>query len=134
MAAAQVPNTMVASDDSMSDLSHSIEDSEPAASICSSSSSDDAAESSSLAEEAMAEPAIKLATGLPSKVEPAPKLNQQPARRSFVKRDPEEMESALELKMKEVDNSCHSAIGLYQGWISKHYLRYYQISFKHPDS
>ncbi|XP_058242621.1 protein cordon-bleu isoform X16 [Hemibagrus wyckioides] len=110
VAAAQVPNTMAASDDSMSDLSHSIEDSEPAASICSSSSSDDAAESSSLAEETMAEPAIELATGLPSKVEPVPKLNQQPARRSFVKRDPEEMESALELKMEEVDNSRHSAI------------------------
>ncbi|KAK3571800.1 hypothetical protein QTP86_018677 [Hemibagrus guttatus] len=110
VAAAQVPNTAAASDDSMSDLSHSIEDSEPAASISSSSSSDDAAESSSLAEETMAEPAVELATGLTSKVEPVPKLNQQPARRSFVKREPEETKSALELKMEEVDSSRHSAI------------------------
>lgn len=97
----------------MSDLSHSIEDSEPAASICSSSSSDDAAESSSMAEETMAEPAVELASGLASKVEQVPELNNQPARRSFVKREPEEAESALELKMEEVDNSRHSAIGLY---------------------
>lgn len=98
----------------MSDLSHSIEDSEPAASICSSSSSDAAAESSSLAEETTAEPAIKFSSGLTSKVEPVPELNQQPARRGFVKREPEETESALELKMDEVDNNRHSAIGLLQ--------------------
>ncbi|KAB5586603.1 hypothetical protein PHYPO_G00003590 [Pangasianodon hypophthalmus] len=72
----------------------------------SSSSSDDAAESSSLAEETMAEPAIELT----SKVEPVPEPNQQPARRSFVKREPEETESALELKMEEVENSRQSAI------------------------
>lgn len=101
-----------ACDDSMSDLSHSIEDSEPAASICSSSSSDDAAESSSLAEEIMPEPAIESARGSTSKVEPVPELNQKPAR-SFVRREPEETESALELKMEEVDNNRHSAIGLY---------------------
>ncbi|MCI4374231.1 hypothetical protein PGIGA_G00003930 [Pangasianodon gigas] len=106
VAAAQVPSATAASEDSMSDLSHSIEDSEPAASTCSSSSSDDAAESSSLAEETMAEPAIELT----SKVEPVPEPNQQPARRSFVKREPEETESALELKMEEVDNNRHSAI------------------------
>ncbi|XP_053096693.1 protein cordon-bleu isoform X4 [Pangasianodon hypophthalmus] len=106
VAAAQVPSATAASEDSMSDLSHSIEDSEPAASTCSSSSSDDAAESSSLAEEAMAEPAIELT----SKVEPVPEPNQQPARRSFVKREPEETESALELKMEEVENSRQSAI------------------------
>ncbi|MCJ8728368.1 hypothetical protein PDJAM_G00003710 [Pangasius djambal] len=106
MAAAELPSTTVVSEDSMSDLSHSIEDSEPAASTCSSSSSDDAAESSSLAEESMAELAIELT----SKVEPVPELNQQPAYRSFVKREPEETESALELKMEEVENNRHSAI------------------------
>ncbi|XP_060727188.1 protein cordon-bleu isoform X4 [Tachysurus vachellii] len=109
-AAPRLPNTKAASDDSMSDLSHSIEDSEPAASVCSSSSSDDAAESSSLAEETMAEPAVELASGLASKVERVPEVNNQAARRSFVKREPEEPESALELKMEEVDNSRHSAI------------------------
>ncbi|XP_060777169.1 protein cordon-bleu isoform X2 [Neoarius graeffei] len=109
VAAAQVPSAMATSDDSMSDLSHSIEDSEPNASICSSNSSDDAAESSSLAEETMAKPVIEVATGLTSKVRPVPELNQQPARRSFVKREPEEMEPALELKMDEVDNNRHSA-------------------------
>ncbi|XP_017321973.1 protein cordon-bleu isoform X4 [Ictalurus punctatus] len=110
VAAARVPSAASASDNSMSDLSHSIEDSEPAASICSSSSSDAAAESSSLAEETTAEPAIKFSSGLTSKVEPVPELNQQPARRGFVKREPEETESALELKMDEVDNNRHSAI------------------------
>lgn len=92
----------------MSDLSHSIEDSEPAASICSSSSTDDAAESSSLAEDA-----LELATGSASKVEAVPQLNQQPAYRSFVMQKPKETESALELKMEEVENARHSAIGLY---------------------
>lgn len=101
-----------APDDSMSDLSHSIEDSEPAASICSSNSSDDAAESSSLAEETMPEPAIESARGSTSKVEPAAELTQKPSRRC-VKRESEETESALELKMEEVDNNRHSAIGLY---------------------
>lgn len=139
MAAAQVPSAMATSDDSMSDLSHSIEDSEPNASICSSNSSDDAAESSSLAEETMAKPVIEVATGLTSKVRPVPELNQQPARRSFVKREPEEMEPALELKMDEVDNNRHSATGLYSTWkfspfitqarIAKDYLQYYKISF-----
>lgn len=117
MAAAQLPRTMAASDDSMSDLSHSIEDSEPAGSICSNSSSDDAAESSSLAEETMPEPAAELATSLTSKVEAVPELNQEPAR--LVRREPEETESALELKMDEADNSRHSAIGLYLDSITR---------------
>ncbi|KAF4087595.1 hypothetical protein AMELA_G00072300 [Ameiurus melas] len=110
VAAVRVPSAASASDNSTSDLSHSIEDSEPAASICSSSSSDAAAESSSLAEETTAEPAIEFATGLTSKVEPVPELHQQPARRGFVKQVPVETESALELKMDEVENNRHSAI------------------------
>lgn len=105
----------------MSDLSHSIEDSEPAASICSSSSNDDAAESSSLAEDTVAEPTIESATALTSKVEPVPELNQQPARRSFAKQEPEETESALELKMEEVESSRHSAIGLYLEMFNLYY-------------
>lgn len=110
MTAALLPNTKTASEDSMSDLSHSIEDSEPAASICSSSDSDDDAESSSAAEEMMLEPAGKLATSLTGKVDPVPQPNQQPPMRGFVKREPEETESALELKMEEVDNSCQNTI------------------------
>ncbi|KAF5903995.1 protein cordon-bleu isoform X4, partial [Clarias magur] len=106
-AAIQVLGTTVASDDSMSDLSHSAEDSEPAASVCSSTSGDDAAESSSLAEEVMPEPTVELA---PSKVEQVAESNQQPGRRSFVRREPEEPESTLELKVEEVENSRHSAM------------------------
>lgn len=105
----------------MSDLSHSIEDSEPAASICSSSSSDDAAESSSLADETMAEPAIEQASGLASKEEPVLKLNQELARGSLVMRQPEETESALELKVEEAENSRHSAIGLYPNMFHLYY-------------
>lgn len=115
----------------MSDLSHSIEDSEPAASICSSSSSDDAAESSSLADETMAEPAIEQATGLASKEEPVPIPNQELARGGLVMRQPEEAESALELKVEEVENSRHSAIGLYQNmfqWYYKGWNLYTSIS------
>ncbi|KAM9489467.1 protein cordon-bleu isoform 3-T3 [Clarias gariepinus] len=100
-AAVQVLGTAVASDDSMSDLSHSIEDSEPAASVCSSTSNDDAAESSSLAEETMPEPTVELAT---SKVEKVAESNQQPVYRSFVRQEPEE------LKVEEVENNRHSTM------------------------
>ncbi|XP_046702654.1 protein cordon-bleu isoform X3 [Silurus meridionalis] len=110
LAVTQVLCTTAVSDDSMSDLSHSIEDSEPAASICSSSSSDDAAESSSLAEDTVAEPVTETAMRSKYKVEPVPQPNQQPARRSSAKREPEDTESALELKMEEAEDSRHSAM------------------------
>ncbi|XP_062848717.1 protein cordon-bleu isoform X2 [Trichomycterus rosablanca] len=130
----RVLSATVPTDDSMSDLSHSIEDSEPTPSICSSSSSDYAAESSSLAEEPMPRPAAfelepELEIEPEPKIKPEPKLvilkaaplpeavpepPPQPVPRTVVKREPEETESALELKMDEVENNRHSAIG----WLS----------------
>ncbi|KAI5624140.1 protein cordon-bleu isoform X1 [Silurus asotus] len=110
LAVTQVLCTTAVSDDSMSDLSHSIEDSEPAASICSSSSSDDAAESSSLAEDTVAEPVTETALRSKYKTEPVPQPNQQPARRSSAKREPEDTESALELKTEEAEDRRHSAM------------------------
>lgn len=122
-------------DDSMSDLSHSIEDSEPTPSVCSSSSGDgDAAESSSLAEEPMPRPAVfqhefQIEPELPeikTKLEPrlifqkatplpeaAPEPTPQVALRTSVMQEHEETESALELKMDEVENNRHSATGTY---------------------
>ncbi|XP_072536283.1 protein cordon-bleu isoform X3 [Salminus brasiliensis] len=132
----QVLSSPPAADDSLSDLSHSIEDSEPAGSICSSSSSDDAVESasSSLAEEPMPQPAYArpaISTPEPEQEpdpepelepepepekEPQPQPNPQPAPRNAVKQEPvlssraEDTES-LELKMEEMENNRHSAIG-----------------------
>ncbi|XP_072536291.1 protein cordon-bleu isoform X10 [Salminus brasiliensis] len=131
----QVLSSPPAADDSLSDLSHSIEDSEPAGSICSSSSSDDAVESasSSLAEEPMPQPAYArpaISTPEPEQEpdpepelepepepekEPQPQPNPQPAPRNAVKQEPvlssraEDTES-LELKMEEMENNRHSAI------------------------
>ncbi|KAL7886786.1 hypothetical protein AOLI_G00045070 [Acnodon oligacanthus] len=115
----QVLSSMSQADDSLSDLSHSIEDSEPAGSICSSSSSDAAAESasSSLAEELMPEPTNKRSASSTPEPEPELEANPQPAPRITVKQEPgpsstpEETESALELKMEEMENNRHSAIG-----------------------
>ncbi|XP_066538470.1 protein cordon-bleu isoform X2 [Hoplias malabaricus] len=119
---AQVLRSTVA-EDSLSDLSHSIEDSEPAGSICSSSSSDAAAESasSSMADEPMSEllyeiPASSIAEPLPEP-EPEPEANPQPTPRRAGKQEPgpsstpEETESVQVLKMEEMENNRHSAIG-----------------------
>ncbi|XP_066538475.1 protein cordon-bleu isoform X6 [Hoplias malabaricus] len=118
---AQVLRSTVA-EDSLSDLSHSIEDSEPAGSICSSSSSDAAAESasSSMADEPMSEllyeiPASSIAEPLPEP-EPEPEANPQPTPRRAGKQEPgpsstpEETESVQVLKMEEMENNRHSAI------------------------
>ncbi|XP_017556322.2 protein cordon-bleu isoform X4 [Pygocentrus nattereri] len=113
----QVLSSTSQADDSLSDLSHSIEDSEPAGSICSSSSSDAAAESasSSLAEELMPEPTNKRPASSTPEPEPELEANPQPAPRITVKQEPGPSstpeESALELKMEEMENNRHSAIG-----------------------
>ncbi|XP_017556329.2 protein cordon-bleu isoform X13 [Pygocentrus nattereri] len=112
----QVLSSTSQADDSLSDLSHSIEDSEPAGSICSSSSSDAAAESasSSLAEELMPEPTNKRPASSTPEPEPELEANPQPAPRITVKQEPGPSstpeESALELKMEEMENNRHSAI------------------------
>ncbi|XP_007232090.3 protein cordon-bleu isoform X3 [Astyanax mexicanus] len=131
----QVLSSTLVADDSLSDLSHSIEDSEPVGSVCSSSSDDAAAESassSSLAEEPMPEPVyVRAARFTPVPVpKPEPEQEQkqekeqephpQPTPRNIVKQEPgpsstveetEDTESVLELKMEEVENNRHSAIG-----------------------
>ncbi|XP_022529842.2 protein cordon-bleu isoform X9 [Astyanax mexicanus] len=130
----QVLSSTLVADDSLSDLSHSIEDSEPVGSVCSSSSDDAAAESassSSLAEEPMPEPVyVRAARFTPVPVpKPEPEQEQkqekeqephpQPTPRNIVKQEPgpsstveetEDTESVLELKMEEVENNRHSAI------------------------
>ncbi|KAI4898074.1 hypothetical protein NFI96_018075 [Prochilodus magdalenae] len=116
---AQVLSSTPLADDSLSDLSHSIEDSEPAGSICSSSSSDAAAESasSSLAEEPMLSLTNEPPASSTPEPEPEPEANPVPVPRITFKQEPapsstlEETEAALELKMEEMENNRHSAIG-----------------------
>ncbi|XP_076826535.1 protein cordon-bleu isoform X4 [Brachyhypopomus gauderio] len=127
-------------DDTSSDLSRSMEDSDLAGSVCSSSSSEgvgvaDDSAASSLYDEPMAElPARRSASPAPEPcpepcpepepkpgpkqewlAEPAP--NPRPAPRNAVKREPcassvpKDPESPMELKMEEVENNRHSAIG-----------------------
>uniref|UniRef100_A0AAY5EZA0 WH2 domain-containing protein n=1 Tax=Electrophorus electricus TaxID=8005 RepID=A0AAY5EZA0_ELEEL len=112
-------------DDTSSELSHSIEDSDLAGSLGRSSSSDDAANdsaASSLYDEPMAElPAQRSASSAPEPERSLPKTesaqNPQPAPRNAAKREPrasptpKEKEPALELKMEDMEDSRHSAIG-----------------------
>ncbi|KAK1794795.1 hypothetical protein P4O66_009999, partial [Electrophorus voltai] len=115
-------------DDTSSELSHSIEDSDLAGSLGRSSSSDDAANdsaASSLYDEPMAElPAQRSASSAPEPERSLPKTesaqNPQPAPRNAAKREPrasptpKEKEPALELKMEDMEDSRHSAIGTYE--------------------
>ncbi|XP_051576069.1 protein cordon-bleu isoform X3 [Myxocyprinus asiaticus] len=120
----QAPATKSPADDSVSDLSHSIEDSEPARSICSSSSGDDVAagsSSSSLAEEPEAHQAHVIAAYTTSKreAEPALKYKEEEAPYTMTEQEPgpsspgsiaEDTEVALELKMDEMENNRNSGI------------------------
>ncbi|XP_073704021.1 protein cordon-bleu isoform X3 [Garra rufa] len=126
------PRASTPADDS--DLSHSIEDSEPARSICSSSSSDVAAgsSSSSLAEEPVTHQAHVIAayTTYTPEPEPEPEAESKPEPKSEYKEEaapqtpPEEEpgpssedkmaedpELEMELKMEEMENNRNSGIG-----------------------
>nr|XP_002664846.2 protein cordon-bleu isoform X3 [Danio rerio] len=123
----RTPRASTPADDS--DLSHSIEDSEPARSICSSSSGDDAAavgsSSSSLAEEPVTHRADVIAPFTTSTPEPEPKpeyepeLKKEASPRSTPELEPgprpevpaaEDLEVEMELKMEETENNRHSGI------------------------
>ncbi|XP_067305312.1 protein cordon-bleu isoform X3 [Pseudorasbora parva] len=109
-----------------SDLSHSIEDSEPTRSICSSSSGDDAAagsssSSSSLAEEPITHQVHVIAAYNTSTPEPEPEpeykeeaapltLPEQKPGPSSVDPTPEDPELEMELKMEEMENNRNSGI------------------------
>ncbi|XP_048008286.1 protein cordon-bleu isoform X6 [Megalobrama amblycephala] len=107
-----------------SDLSHSIEDSEPARSICSSSSGDDAAagsSSSSLAEEPITHQAHVIAAYTPSTPEPElePEHKEEAAPLTMPEQEPgpssedptpEDPEVEMELKMEEMENNRNSGI------------------------
>uniref|UniRef100_A0A8C2C849 Cordon-bleu WH2 repeat protein n=1 Tax=Cyprinus carpio TaxID=7962 RepID=A0A8C2C849_CYPCA len=95
------PRASTPADDS--DLSHSIEDSEPARSICSSSGSDVAAgsSSSSLAEEPVTHQVHVIATPKEPPQEPGPSSEDQM---------PEDPELEMELKMEEMENNRNSGI------------------------
>lgn len=122
------PRTSTPADDS--DLSHSIEDSEPARSICSSSSGDDAAavgsSSSSLAEEPVTHRADVIASFTTSTPEPETKPEHEPEHKKEasthstpeLEPDPrpevlaaENLDVEMELKMEETENNRHSGIG-----------------------
>lgn len=121
------PRTSTPADDS--DLSHSIEDSEPARSICSSSSGDDAAavgsSSSSLAEEPVTHRADVIASFTTSTPEPETKPEHEPEHKKEasthstpeLEPDPrpevlaaENLDVEMELKMEETENNRHSGI------------------------
>lgn len=120
------PRASTPADDS--DLSHSIEDSEPARSICSSSSGDDAAagsSSSSLAEEPITHQAHVIAA-YTSSLEPEPEPEPEPERKeeaapltmpeqkpgpSSEDPTPEDPVLEMELKMEEMENNRNSGIG-----------------------
>nr|XP_055065453.1 protein cordon-bleu isoform X3 [Misgurnus anguillicaudatus]XP_055065455.1 protein cordon-bleu isoform X3 [Misgurnus anguillicaudatus]XP_055065456.1 protein cordon-bleu isoform X3 [Misgurnus anguillicaudatus]XP_055065457.1 protein cordon-bleu isoform X3 [Misgurnus anguillicaudatus]XP_055065458.1 protein cordon-bleu isoform X3 [Misgurnus anguillicaudatus] len=112
--------TTTSADDSVSDLSHSIEDSEPAGSICSSSSGDDAAAGSScssLAEEPVAHRVQVIAEYTPSKpqAEPVPKHKEEPSPKITREEEPGpsptlEETAVRELKMEEMENNRNSGI------------------------
>ncbi|XP_065102299.2 protein cordon-bleu isoform X4 [Paramisgurnus dabryanus] len=113
--------TTPSADDSVSDLSHSIEDSEPAGSICSSSSGDDAAAGSScssLAEEPVAHRVQVIAEYTPSKpqAEPVPKHKEEPSPKITRQEEPgpsptlEETDSVREQKLEEMENNRNSGI------------------------
>ncbi|XP_067257039.1 protein cordon-bleu isoform X6 [Chanodichthys erythropterus] len=107
-----------------SDLSHSIEDSEPARSICSSSSGDDAAagsSSSSLAEEPITHQAHVIAAYNPSTPEPElePEHKEEAAPLTMPEQEPgpssedptpKDPEVEMELKMEEMENNRNSGI------------------------
>lgn len=119
------PRASTPADDS--DLSHSIEDSEPARSICSSSSGDDAAagsSSSSLAEEPITHQAHVIAA-YTSSLEPEPEPEPEPERKeeaapltmpeqkpgpSSEDPTPEDPVLEMELKMEEMENNRNSGI------------------------
>lgn len=121
------PRASTPADDS--DLSHSIEDSEPARSICSSSSGDDAAagsSSSSLAEEPITHQAHVIAA-YTSSLEPEPEPEPEPERKeeaapltmpeqkpgpSSEDPTPEDPVLEMELKMEEMENNRNSGIAL----------------------
>lgn len=122
------PRASTPADDS--DLSHSIEDSEPARSICSSSSSDVAAgsSSSSLAEEPVTHQVHVLAaytTYTPEpepepEPEPKPEYKEEAAPQTPPEQEPgpssedqmaEDPELEMELKMEEMENNRNSGIG-----------------------
>ncbi|KAK7147834.1 hypothetical protein R3I94_010383 [Phoxinus phoxinus] len=116
------PRASTPADDS--DLSHSIEDSEPARSICSSSSGDDAAagsSSSSLAEEPITHQAHVIAAYTTSSLEPAPEpehkeeaapltMPEQKPGPSSEDPTPEDPVLEMELKMEEMENNRNSGI------------------------
>lgn len=112
--------TTTSADDSVSDLSHSIEDSEPAGSICSSSSGDDAAAGSScssLAEEPVAHRVQVIAEYTPPKpqAEPVPKHKEEPSPKITREEEPGpsptlEETAVRELKMEEMENNRNSGI------------------------
>ncbi|XP_052002440.1 protein cordon-bleu-like isoform X2 [Xyrauchen texanus] len=119
----QSPATTSPADDSASDLSHSIEDSELSGSICSSSGGDDVAGgscSSSLAEEPLAHQAHVIAAYTISKpeAEPCPPVpieqKEEAAPHTMTKQEPsptsEDTEAALEIKMDEMENNRNSGI------------------------
>ncbi|XP_056113443.1 protein cordon-bleu isoform X2 [Rhinichthys klamathensis goyatoka] len=116
------PRASTPADDS--DLSHSIEDSEPARSICSSSSGDDAAagsSSSSLAEEPITHQAHVIAAYTTSSLEPEPEpehkeeaapltMPEQKPGPSSEDPTPEDPVLEMELKMEEMENNRNSGI------------------------
>ncbi|CAM4697753.1 unnamed protein product [Leuciscus chuanchicus] len=120
------PRASTPADDS--DLSHSIEDSEPARSICSSSSGDDAAagsSSSSLAEEPITHQAHVIAAYTTSSLEPEPEPEPEPEHKeeaapltmpeqkpgpSSEDPTPEDPVLEMELKMEEMENNRNSGI------------------------
>ncbi|XP_051574305.1 protein cordon-bleu-like isoform X3 [Myxocyprinus asiaticus] len=121
----QAPATMSPADDSASDVSHSIEDSELSGSICSSSSGDNVAGgscSSSLAEEPLAHQAHVIAAYTISKpkAEPVPiEEKEEAAPHTMTKQElglstqsptSEDTEAALEIKMDEMENNRNSGI------------------------
>ncbi|XP_077063762.1 protein cordon-bleu isoform X2 [Siphateles boraxobius] len=116
------PRASTPADDS--DLSHSIEDSEPARSICSSSSGDDAAagsSSSSLAEEPITHQAHVIAAYTTSSLEPEPEpehkeeaapLTMPEQKPGPSSEDPTPKDPVLEmdLKMEEMESNRNSGI------------------------
>ncbi|XP_030638112.1 protein cordon-bleu isoform X1 [Chanos chanos] len=108
------PRSSVPANDSTSELSHSTEDSGPPGSVCSSSSSDVAVGSStsSLADEPMQEHANELACSTTPEPEPEPEPEPTPSTTPDIvaSTTSEETDSALNLKMEEVENNRHSAI------------------------
>ncbi|TRY99211.1 hypothetical protein DNTS_028956 [Danionella cerebrum] len=105
-----------------SDLSHSIEDSEPARSICSSSSGDDAAagsSSSSVVEEPVSHQVHVMASFVAATPESEPKYKEEAAHSSVLEHEPsllledttENLETEMELTMDEMENNRHSGIG-----------------------